>query len=177
MPLAVVIRSISTSDSRFPHTGATRYTNAAPRIPALAISNPDADALVRQFESGKPVRLQLRSSSRDLPPVRSANVVGEIPGTDRAGEIVILGAHLDSWDPGVGAIDDGAGVAIMMGVAKLIRELDVKPRRTDPRGAVRQRGIRHFRVAGLSRRERGRSRTPRARIRSRFRRGPGLAPS
>ena len=127
---AIVIRSIGTSDSRFPHTGATRYTNSAPRIPALAISNPDADALVRQFESGKPVRLKLGSSSRDLPPMRSASVVGEILGTDRADEIVILGAHLDSWDPGVGAIDNGAGVAIMMGVAKLIRELDVKPRRT-----------------------------------------------
>jgi carboxypeptidase Q len=127
---AIVIRSISTSDSRFPHTGATRYTNAAPRIPALAISNPDADALVRQFESGKPVRLKLKSNSRDLPPARSANVIGEIPGTDRGAEIVILGAHLDSWDPGVGAIDDGAGVAIMMSVGKLIRELDAKPRRT-----------------------------------------------
>jgi carboxypeptidase Q len=127
---AIVIRSISTSDSRFPHTGATRYTNAAPRIAALAISNPDADALVRQFESGKTVRLRLRSNSRELPPERSASVVGEISGTDRAGEIVILGAHLDSWDPGVGAIDDGAGVAIMMGVAKLIGQLDAKPRRT-----------------------------------------------
>ena len=127
---AIVIRSISTSDSRFPHTGAIRYADTAPRIPALAISNPDADALVRQFESGKPVRLKLKSNSRDLPPARSANVVGEIPGTDRAGEIVILGAHLDSWDPGVGALDDGAGVAIMMGVAKLIRELDAKPSRT-----------------------------------------------
>ncbi len=126
----VVIRSIGTSNLRFPHTGATRYTNSAPRIPALALSNPDADALVRQFESGKTVRLRIRSSSRDLPPVRSANVVGEIPGGDRANEIVLLGAHLDSWDPGVGAIDDGSGVAIMMGVAKLIKELDVKPRRT-----------------------------------------------
>ena len=128
--VGVVIRSISTSDARFPHTGAIRYTTTAPRIPALAISNPDADALVRQFESGKPVRLRIRSSSRDLPQARSANVVGEIPGTDLADEIVILGAHLDSWDPGVGALDDGAGVAIMMGVAKLINELDVKPRRT-----------------------------------------------
>jgi len=127
---AIVIRSISTSDSRFPHTGALRYTNAAPRIPALAISNPDADALVRQFESGKPVRVKLKSSSRDLPPMRSANVIGEIPGTDLANEIVILGAHLDSWDPGVGALDDGAGVAIMMGVAKLIHDLDARPRRT-----------------------------------------------
>jgi len=128
--LGIVIRSISTSNARFPHTGATRYTTTAPRVPALAISNPDADALVRQFESGQPVRLRIRSSSRDLPPMRSANVVGEIPGTDLANEIVILGAHLDSWDPGVGALDDGAGVAIMMGVARLIKELDVKPRRT-----------------------------------------------
>jgi hypothetical protein len=126
----VVLRSVSTSSSRFPHTGALRYAENVPRIPALALSNPDADALVRQFESGKPVRLRIRSSSRDLPPERSANVVGEIPGSDLASEIVLLGAHLDSWDPGVGAIDDGAGVAIMMGVAKLIKELDVKPRRT-----------------------------------------------
>jgi len=128
--IGVVIRSISTSDARFPHTGTTRYTNTAPRIPALAISNPDADALVRQFGSGKPVRLRMRSTSRDLPPMPSANVVGEIPGTDLANEIVILGAHLDSWDPGVGALDDGAGVAIMMGVANLIGSLDIKPRRT-----------------------------------------------
>lgn len=128
--VGIVIRSVGTSDHRFPHTGALRYTITAPRIPALAISNPDADALVRQFASGKPVRLHLKSSSRDLPQMRSANVVGEIPGTDLANEIVILGAHLDSWDPGVGALDDGAGVAIMMGVAKLIGELDAKPRRT-----------------------------------------------
>ena len=128
--VGVVIRSISTSDQRFPHTGGTRYTINSPRIPALAISNPDADALVRQFESGKPVRLRMKSSSRDLPQVRSANVVGEIPGTDLAREIVILGAHLDSWDAGVGALDNAAGVGIMMGVANLIKDLDVKPRRT-----------------------------------------------
>jgi carboxypeptidase Q len=127
---AIVIRSIGTSTGRFPHTGAMRYAATAPRIPAVAISNIDADALERQFASGKTVRVRLRSSSRDLPPVLSANVVGEIPGTDRANEIVILGAHLDSWDPGVGAIDDGTGVAIMMGVANLIKGLDVKPRRT-----------------------------------------------
>ncbi len=128
--VGVVIRSVSTSDLRYPHTGSLRYAADAPRIPALAISNPDADALVRQFESGKPVRLSMRITARDLPPERSANVIGEIPGAGRADEIVILGAHLDSWDPGVGAIDDGAGVAIMMTVAKLIRELDRKPLRT-----------------------------------------------
>jgi len=127
---AVVIRSVGTSSNRFPHTGALRYQANIPRIAGFAISNPDADALERQFASGKPVRLRLRSSARELPPELSANVIGEIPGTDRANEIVILGAHLDSWDPGVGAIDDGAGVAIMMGAAKLIGGLDTKPRRT-----------------------------------------------
>ena len=128
--LGVVIRSIGTSDERIAHTGALRYSADAPRIPALAVSNPDADVLVRQFESGKSVRVRIRSSSRDLAPATSANVIGEIPGTDRGSEIVILGAHLDSWDPGVGAIDDGAGVAIMMTVAKLINEVGQKPRRT-----------------------------------------------
>jgi carboxypeptidase Q len=128
--LGVVIRSVSTSDDRFPHTGATRYRDDAPRIPAFAIANPDADALERQFASGKPVRLRLWSTSRDLPPARSANVIGEIPGTDRAAEIVLLGAHLDSWDPGVGAIDNGAGVAITLGAAHLIRQAGLKPRRT-----------------------------------------------
>jgi hypothetical protein len=126
----VVIRSVSTSTNRLPHTGTTRYKPEVPRIPAFAISNPDADALERQFASGKPVRLRMKSSSRELPPERSADVIGEISGTDRANEIVILAAHLDSWDPGVGAIDDGAGVAITMGALKLIAGLDVKPRRT-----------------------------------------------
>lgn len=128
--LGVVIRSVSTSDDRFPHTGATRYRDDAPRIPAFALSNPDADALERQFASGKPVRLRLWSTSRDLPPARSANVIGEIPGTDRAAEIVLLGAHLDSWDPGVGALDNGAGVAITMGALNLIRQAGLQPRRT-----------------------------------------------
>ena len=127
---AVVIRSISTSSDRFPHTGAIRYQADVARIPGFAISNPDADALERQFASGKTVRLRLRSTSRDMPPEPSANVIGELPGTDKSNEIVVLGAHLDSWDPGVGAIDDGAGVAIMLGAAKLIHELDAKPRRT-----------------------------------------------
>jgi hypothetical protein len=128
--VGVVIRSVSTSDDRFPHTGALRYRDDAPRIPAFALSNPDADALERQFASGKPVRLRLWSSARELPPARSANVIGEIPGSDRAAEIVLLGAHLDSWDPGVGAIDNGAGVAITMGAANLIRQAGLTPRRT-----------------------------------------------
>jgi carboxypeptidase Q len=126
----VVIRSMSTSNLRFPHTGALRYAADAPRIPAFAISNPDADALERQFGPGKPVRLRLWSTSRDLPAEQSANVIGEIPGTDRSQQIVLLGAHLDSWDPGVGALDNASGVAIMMSVGKLVKELGLSPRRT-----------------------------------------------
>lgn len=128
--VGVVIRSISTSDLRFPHTGGTRYSLSAPRIPALAIANPDADSLERQFASGKPVHLRMKSTARDLPQVRSANVIGEIPGGDLASEIVILAAHLDSWDAGVGAIDNASGCGILLGVAKLIKELNLTPRRT-----------------------------------------------
>lgn len=128
--VGVVIRSMSTSHTRFPHTGGLRYAADAPRIPALAISNPDADALERQFASGKSVRLRLWSTARELPVEPSANVIGEIPGTDRAQEIVLLGAHLDSWDPGVGALDNAAGVAIVMNAARLMRELGLKPKRT-----------------------------------------------
>lgn len=128
--VGVVIRSVSTGDDRFPHTGGLRYRADAPRIPALAISNPDADALERQFASGKPVRLRMKSRSRELPPAKSANVIAEIPGGERADEIVILAAHLDSWDVGVGALDNAAGCAIVANAARLIRELGIKPRRT-----------------------------------------------
>ena len=76
------------------------------------------------------VRLFLKITARDLPPVRSANVIGEIAGTGAADEIVLLGAHLDSWDPGTGALDDAAGVAIVMEAARLIQEMKLAPRRT-----------------------------------------------
>jgi Zn-dependent M28 family amino/carboxypeptidase len=127
---AVLIRSVGTSDERHAHTGTTRYRVDAPRIPALALSNPDADQLARWLKPGKPVRLRVKSTARELPSTWSANVIGEIPGTDRASEIVLLGAHLDSWDLGQGAIDDGAGVAIVMEAARLIGRLERKPPRT-----------------------------------------------
>jgi hypothetical protein len=128
--VAVLIRSVGTSDERHAHTGITRYRVDAPRIPALALSNPDADQLARWLKPGKPVRLRVQSTARDLPSSWSANVIGEIPGAERANEIVLLGAHLDSWDLGQGAIDDGAGVAIVMEAARLIGRLERKPART-----------------------------------------------
>jgi hypothetical protein len=128
--VALVIRSIGTSTNRIAHTGTLVYTIDQPKIPALAISNPDADLVERQLASGQPVRMRVRLTSRDLPRARSANVIGEIPGTDRADEVVVLGAHLDSWDLGQGAIDDGAGVAIVSAVGALLHDRGAKPRRT-----------------------------------------------
>ncbi len=128
--LALLIRSVGTSDQRHAHTGSLNYRVDAPRIPALALSNPDADQLARWLKPGKPVRLRVKSTARELPATWSANVIGEIPGTERANEIVLLGAHLDSWDLGQGAIDDGAGVAIVIEAARLIGRLERKPART-----------------------------------------------
>jgi carboxypeptidase Q len=128
--VAVLIRSVGTSDQRHAHTGMTRYRVDAPRIPALALSNPDADQLARWLKAGKPVRLRVKSTARELPSTWSANVIGEIPGAERANEIVLLGAHLDSWDLGQGAIDDGAGVAIVTEAARLIGRLERRPART-----------------------------------------------
>jgi carboxypeptidase Q len=127
---ALVIRSVGTSDDRIAHTGSLIYKVDAPRIPAFALSNPDADLLARQIEAGKPIKLHLKSTARELPAAWSANVIGEIPGRERTDEIVLLGAHLDSWDLGHGAIDDGAGVAIVLEAARLISKLERRPART-----------------------------------------------
>jgi hypothetical protein len=128
--VALVIRPAGTSTSRTPHTGAQRISDGIPPIPALALSNPDADLLEQQLASGRPVRLKLFNSSSWQGEAQSANVIGEIRGDGRGDEIVLLGAHLDSWDLGTGAHDDGAGVAIVMAAAKLAAAAQPRPART-----------------------------------------------
>lgn len=128
--VAVVIRSIGTDHNRTPHTGAMRYPDGVEKIPAAALSSPDADLLADEIASGKPVIFRLKLGAHAEPDVETASVVGEIPGREKPEEIVVLGAHLDSWDLGTGAIDDGAGVAIVMETARRIAELPRKPRRT-----------------------------------------------
>ena len=128
--VAAVIRSVGTSVHRMPHTGGMSMGGRTAGIPAIALANADADILAYQLSQGEPVSLSLHSTARDLPPEMSANVIGEIPGSDKADEIVILGAHLDSWDLGTGAIDDGAGVAIVSAAAKVMLDMGIKPRRT-----------------------------------------------
>lgn len=127
---AVVIRSVGTSTARIAHTGITRYSEGVPRIPAAAVSNADADMIERQLATGREVVLHLRLTSRRLADTESANVIGEIPGTDAEAGIVLLAAHLDSWDVGTGAVDDGAGVAIAMEAARRVGQMDDAPRRT-----------------------------------------------
>jgi hypothetical protein len=117
--VAVVIRSAGTSTSRIAHTGGTRYEKDGIKIPALAVSNTDADMLEHQLALGGPVRLRLFNTSQMADSEMSANVIGEFPGRGARGDIVLLGAHLDSWDLGTGANDDGAGVAIVTSAACL----------------------------------------------------------
>lgn len=110
--IAVVIRSIGTDVQRIAHTGAMRYDDAAARIPAVAVSVPDAERMAALQARG-PVRLQLNVANQIAVPAQSANVIAEVPGTDLADEVVLLGAHLDSWDLGEGAVDNAAGVGIV----------------------------------------------------------------
>ncbi|MEA2564054.1 MAG: carboxypeptidase [Acidobacteriota bacterium] len=128
--VALLIRSVGTDNNRTPHTGASRYDEGIPKIPAAALSNPDADTLEGQLAGGKPVVFRLKLGARALPEEQSANVIGEIPGREKPDEIVLLGCHLDSWDLGTGAIDDGAGCGIMIEAVRRIGELKQHPRRT-----------------------------------------------
>lgn len=126
--VAYLVRSLSTDDTRLPHTGATRQATDAPAIPAAALSVPDAQLLERIAARGKPVRLKLSMASTTLAKTPAWNVVGEIPGREAPDEVIVVGGHLDSWDAGTGAVDDGAGIAITTAAAKLVG--DMKPRRT-----------------------------------------------
>jgi carboxypeptidase Q len=128
--LAFLLRSVGTSNDRIAHTGATRYTEGVTRIPAAALSNPDADLLAARLAGGQPVRFHLELGSRYLPDAESANVIGEIVGRTNPEEIILLGCHLDSWDLGMGAADDGAGCAIVIEAARRIGALERRPRRT-----------------------------------------------
>lgn len=126
----VVIRSIGTDTSRLPHTGAMRYDDKLPKIPAAALSVVDAEMLHRIVALGKPVRFRMSLGAKSLPEAEGANVVGDVEGSESPSEIVLLGAHLDSWDLGQGALDDGAGCGIIIEAARQIGRLPKKPRRT-----------------------------------------------
>jgi carboxypeptidase Q len=127
--VACLIRSVGGADYRLPHTGQTDYATDAPKIPAGAVTAEDADLIAYLFQQG-PVRMKLVLTPQTLPEVESANVIGDIKGSEHPDQVIIVSGHLDSWDLGTGAIDDAAGVAISMEAANLIQKLHLKPKRT-----------------------------------------------
>lgn len=129
---ALVMRSVGTDNNRIAHTGVMRYQDDVKKIPAASLSNPDADLLVNQLNRGKPVSMFLQLSAKTDANVQaiSANVIGEFTGSELPDEIVALGAHLDSWDVGTGALDDGMGIGMVMAAATHIGQLPKRPKRT-----------------------------------------------
>lgn len=128
--LAVAIRSLGTDSDRIAHTGAMRYDPAVAQIPAVAISVPDADLVGRLQSAGRPLRMRIRMQRTSRVQAVSHNVIAEVPGTDLASEIVMIGAHLDSWDITPGAQDDASGVGIVTAAAKTVLDAGRRPRRT-----------------------------------------------
>ncbi|HUX44883.1 MAG TPA: M20/M25/M40 family metallo-hydrolase [Terracidiphilus sp.] len=127
--VAVLVRSVGGADYRLPHTGMTDYAPDLPKIPAAAVTAEDADLL--QVLAGQgPVTLHLTLTPQTLPDVPGYNVIADWPGSEHPEQVVIVSGHLDSWDLGTGAIDDGAGVAVSMQVIHLMQALGIHPRRT-----------------------------------------------
>ena len=129
--VAVLVRSLTTRSLGVPHTGSMRLLEGkAKNIPAASVSVEDAELLHRLANRGDKPRIQLTLLPQTLPDADSANVVGEIRGRELPDEIVLIGAHLDSWDVGQGAQDDGAGVVTVMQTLTTLRALGLIPRRT-----------------------------------------------
>lgn len=127
--IGFLMRSAGTDSHRVPHTGITRFDDGLTPIPAAALSVPDAGQLTRLLARG-PVRIALELDCGWDGEYTSHNVIGEITGSQRPDEVVVIGGHLDSWDLGTGAVDDGAGVAITMAAGHLIGRLPTAPKRT-----------------------------------------------
>jgi carboxypeptidase Q len=128
--VACLIRSVASASIRSPHTGATRYDSTAAKIPAAALSVEDAMMLHRFQDRGVPMRLTLKMSARTLPDAPSRNVVAEIVGREKPDEVVVLGGHIDSWDVGTGAMDDAGGSVAAWEAVRLMKRLNLRPRRT-----------------------------------------------
>ncbi len=127
---AVLVRSATGLAMQIPHTGELEYDEAQPKIPAAAISPEDAAMLARLAGSGVPVQVHLQMSARLEPDVESGDVIGEIPGKTHPEEVVVIGGHIDSWDVGQGAQDDGGPVMECLQALALMKKLGLQPART-----------------------------------------------
>jgi carboxypeptidase Q len=128
--VAALVRSVGPPGLRLAHTGALRYTEGLPQIPGAAISAEDADRLQRMQDRGTTTRVRLKMEARFLPDADSYNVVGELRGRERPDEIVVVSGHFDSWDVGTGSTDDGGGCVVSWEALRLMKKLNLRPRRT-----------------------------------------------
>jgi carboxypeptidase Q len=128
--VAVVVRSASMRQDNFPHTGTLGYKDSIQKIPACCVSTNDANWLSAELKTGKKIKLHLQMNCQMLPDEKSYNVIGEIRGSKFPKEYITVGGHLDSWDVGEGAHDDGAGVVQSIEVIRLLKSFDVKPKRS-----------------------------------------------
>ena len=127
--VAALVRSVGGATYRLPHTGAFRYAADVPKIPAAAVSAEDADLLAHLTSEG-PVRMHLVLTPETLPDAVSYNVVADLKGSEHPEQIVVVSGHLDSWDLGTGALDDGVGCVMAMQAVQLLKQLRLRPKRT-----------------------------------------------
>jgi carboxypeptidase Q len=127
--VAALNRSAGGAEFRLPHTGLTFYAPDVPKIPAAAVTAEDGDLIARLVAQG-PVRMELVLTPRQLPDAVSYNVIADLKGSEHPEQLVLVSGHLDSWDLGTGAIDDGAGVVVAMQTLQLIKQLGLRPKRT-----------------------------------------------
>jgi carboxypeptidase Q len=128
--VAALVRSVTPYSQRTPHTGGMQYDSTVRRVPAAAITVEDAQMLHRLQDRGERIRVKLMMSAKTMPDAPSRNVMGEIVGSEKPDEVVVFGGHIDSWDVGRGAMDDGGGVVVAWEAVKLLQRLGLKPRRT-----------------------------------------------
>lgn len=127
--VAALVRSVGGANFRLPHTGAFRYADDAPKVPAAAVAYEDADVIAHLTSEGK-VRMRLVLTPQTLPDAVSYNVVADLKGSEHPEQLVIVSGHLDSWDLGTGALDDGAGCVMAMQAVQLVKQLRLRPKRT-----------------------------------------------
>jgi hypothetical protein len=128
--IAVIVRSMTQSLDNFPHTGVTRYADSINKIPAVAVSTLDADLLSKWLKTDPSLTIHLVSACKNYPDTASYNVIGEIYGSLKPREYITVGGHLDAWDIGEGANDDGGGCIQSIEVIRIYKKLGIKPKRT-----------------------------------------------
>jgi carboxypeptidase Q len=128
--IATICRSMTPDITDYPHTGSMGYNDSFPKIPCCAISTKDAEFLSSSLKSEPKLKFWYRQTCKTLPDEKSYNVIAEIRGSEHPEEIIVFGAHLDSWETGDGASDDGTGIVQSMEVLRLFKATGIRPKRT-----------------------------------------------